>query len=55
MHIEKNKGRTENRIYTHIGKDKGRSLPIFIEGKIREELKNISHIHIGKDKRRTEK
>ena len=36
------------------GKDR-ETKTIFLQGKTREELKNITHIHIGKDKGRTEK
>ena len=58
MHIGKDKRRTEKHFpYSHRERqEKNREIKaIFIQGKTREELKNITNIHIGKDKGRTEK
>ena len=54
----KNKGRTEKHYPYSYGERQGKNREtkaIFIEGKTREKLKNITHIHVGKDKGKTEK
>merc|ERR1712033_31039 len=58
MGTRKKKGRTEKqKLYSYRerqGKNRETKAK-FIEGKTREELKNITNIHVGKDKERTEK
>ena len=56
--VLEDKGRTEKHYLYSYRERQGMSREtkaILIYGKLKEKLKNITHIHMGKDKGRTEK